>query len=683
MQPTLRPLPLALAVAISPLAQAADPATVTQLEPIRISASPLALSQQELLSPATVLQGAKLDLRRSATLGELLDGEPGIYSDTFGAGASRPVIRGQTAPRVTVLSDGSQVMDASAISPDHAITVDPWLAERVEVLRGPSALLYGGNAIGGVVNVLDRKIPQAIPENGFEGAVQAQGSTGDRGHAAAVELTAGQGNVAVHVEGSSRRGRDYRVPNWTDSRVKDSHARSDNMSVGLSFIGERGYLGAAYSYREDRYGLPGHSHEYEDCHPHGATLHCGGHGHHHGHDHSHGHDHDHEHEHTATAVLRSERIDLRGELRDPLPGFQRARLRAGITDYRHVEKDGDIDGTRFSNRGYDGRLELEHRPLGPFTGVVGLQTALSDFESRGGSENFIPKTRSRSHGLFVLENLHWQDWRFEFGARQEWQSITPDSARLERRTGTANSFSAGAIWDFAPQYSASVSVSRSQRLPNAQELYARGVHFATLSYERGNPNLTRETSQNVDLGLQKHAGDLRFDLRAFYTRSKDYIYGRTLDRHEDFSLIQYSQDDARFWGLEGTVSYPVRRWATLSVFGDIVRGKLLNPSRNLPRMPSARLGVRADVNWQQWSGFVDYTHTFAQSRLADFEQRSPSYGLLGAGLSYQTRMDHTTYTLYLKGNNLLDKLAYNHTSFIARQAPLMGRNIMAGIKVQF
>lgn len=681
-----RPLPLALALLLCASAQANEiEEPVPELAPIRISASPLALRQTELATASTVLQGPKLDLRRSSTLGELLDGAVGIHVDSFGSGASRPVIRGQTAPRVKVLSDGAEVMDASAISPDHTITVDTWQADRIEVLRGPSALLYGGGAIGGVVNVLDRKIPTAIPEKGFEGSVRAQGSTADRGRIGAVEMTAGEGNIALHVEGASHRSRDYRVPNWTDSRVKDSDSSTDTGSIGLSFIGDRGYIGAAYSYREGSYGLPGHSHEYEDCHPHGATLHCGGHSHDHGHDHDHGHSHDHghEHEHSATAHLRTQRFDIRGELRDPLPGFQRARLRAGATNYQHVEKDGDIAGTRFTNRGYDTRLELEHNPWGPFEGVIGLQTSQSDFASRDGTENFIPPTRTRSQGLFLLESVNWDDWRLELGARQEWQTVTPDSQTLERRKGTATSFSLGTVWDFAPEYAASLSVSRSQRLPTAQELFAKGVHFATLSYERGDPNLDRETSHTVDLGLQKHLGDLRFDLRTFYTRSSNYIYGRSLDRHEDFQLIQYSQDKAQFWGLEAEASYPVTSWASLSVYGDLVRGKLQDPGRNLPRMPAARLGIRTDLNWQNWSGFVGYTHTFGQERVAEHEESSPSYGLLSMGLSYRLQMDQNTYTLYLRGNNLLNKLAYRHTSFIARQAPLMGRNILAGIQVEF
>src|SRR5690606_18076606 len=227
--------------------------------------------------PVDVLDGANLVLKREATLGDTLNGLPGVHADTFGAGASRPVIRGQTAPRVKVLSDGSELMDASGVSPDHAITSEPMLARRIEVLRGPSTLLYGGGAIGGVVNVLDDKIPVAVPEHGVEGFAELRGATGSGERAGAFGLTAGQDNFAIHVEGLKRRSKDYQVPGWPDRRLAGSYEESTTGSIGLSWIGSRGYVGVAYTNAESDYGLPGHEHEYESCHPHGSHLHCGGH----------------------------------------------------------------------------------------------------------------------------------------------------------------------------------------------------------------------------------------------------------------------------------------------------------------------------------------------------------------------------------------------------------------------
>ena len=685
---TFKPKPLAAALALGllpstymPLASAQEPVVPT-LSTVIVSANPLGRDAESLAVPATVLESHALTQRRRGTLGEMLDGLPGVHADTFGGGASRPVIRGQTAPRVKVLSDGAEVADASTISPDHVVTVDTLLARRVEVLRGPSALLYGGDAIGGVVNVLDEKIPTAVPESGISGSVEVLGSTAARERAGALGLTVGEGNIAMRVEGAKRRADDYRVPDWTQSRVPNSSAETSTGSVGLSFVGDRGYLGAAYSYRDDVYGLPGHSHEYEDCHPHGSSLHCGGHDH--GHDHSHEHEHSDE-AHAATAHLRSTRLDVRGELHDPFAGFDLLRFRGGYTDYRHDERDDGVVGTAFRKHGHDARLELQHKSWHGWRGVVGLQTSRYDFSSEGGVENFMPRTRTHNTGVFLLEEYQWNDVRFELGARHERQSVKPQSGTQPAFSDGASSFSAAAVWDLTPGYAASLSLTRSQRMPTAQELYSRGVHLATNTYEVGDAGLGKETARTVDLGLRKTEGDLQFGINLFHSRVSGYIYGATLDQHEDFRLIRYTQQDARFTGLEAQATYRFTPIVSATVFGDYVRGKLSADHGNLPRIPSARLGIRTNLNWQQWSGFVEYTHVHRQNKVAahEHEQETAGYGLLGIGLAYNGSLGGTDYQLYLRGSNLLNKLAYNHTSFVSRAAPIQGRSVQAGVRVEF
>jgi len=671
-------LTIAIALAYAHPAAGQAPGAATTLAPVVVTADPLGRDVDDLATPVTVLDGDALVQGRRGTLGDLLDGQPGVHTDPFGGGASRPVIRGQTAPRVKVVNDGAEVMDASTISPDHVVTVDTLQASKVEILRGPAALLYGGSAIGGVVNVLDEKIPTEVPANGVAGSVEALGSSAAKSRAGAVGLTVGEGNFALRLQGAKRRADDYRVPHWHDRTVDGSHAETDTASLGLSWIGGRGYLGAAWSWREDVYGLPGHSHEFEDCHLHGSELHC----------HDHGNDPDHG-DHAPSAHLRSKRFDLRGELRDPLAGFEALRLRTGVTDYRHDEReDGEI-GTQFRNRGLDARVELAHQPLGGLSGVVGLQTARSDFESRGGTENFIPKTRTHNTGLFVLEHYTLGDWRFDLGARHEWQSVKPEGGTNPAVDDRATSVSAGAVWNFAPAYAASLSVSRAQRLPNAQELYARGVHLATNTYERGNPDLGRETSNSIDLGLRKTLGDARFNVSVFHSHVKGYIYGRTIDTHTDedkvFRLIDYTQRDAQFTGVEAEVSYRFTPMLSASVFGDVVRGKLRNREGNLPRIPAARVGARTDLSWQQWRGFVEYTQVLRQNRVAsaELEQKTAGYGLLSLGVAYEGDLGATQYQIYLRGTNLTNRLAYSHTSFISRAAPLPGRSIHTGVRVAF
>ncbi|MFW7340753.1 TonB-dependent receptor [Pollutimonas sp. H1-120] len=685
MPSRFRPLAAGLALIFSPVL-AAQPdipqddrkAAAQTLDAITISASPLGLTEDTIANPVETLDGASLVLKREATLGDTLNGMLGVHADTFGAGASRPVIRGQSAPRVKILSDGSELMDASGVSPDHAITSEPMLARRIEVLRGPATLLYGGGAIGGVVNVIDDKIPEAIPEKGVEGYAELRGSTGSNERAAATGITAGKDNFAIHVEGLRRHSDDYKVPDWPDGKLKGSFEESTTGSVGMSWIGSRGFIGVAYTNTRSEYGLPGHNHEYESCHPHGSHLHCGGHD---GDDH--GHDHEHEHTEAAPFVrLKNERIDVRGEYREPLAGIRKIRVRGGLTDYQHQEIEGAAVATTFKNRSYDARVEFEHEPIAGWRGVFGVQGSRSDFSALG-EESFLPKTITKNLGVFLLEEYRLSDWRFEVGARQERQSVTPQGTQ-PRSALSGTSLSTAAIWDFAPMYSLALSVSRSQRLPTAQELYADGIHLATNTYEIGNADLKQETSQNVDLTLRKHAGDARFAVSVFFNQVKNYIYADTLDRHEDFRLIEYAQHDARFMGVEAEASYRFNPYLTASVFGDMVRGKLTGKDGNLPRIPAVRAGVRLQARLGgDWSSNVEAYRVFRQDRLAGYESETPGYNMLNLGIEYDGRAGALDYTAYLRATNLANQQAFNHASFISSAAPLPGRRVMLGLRMYY
>ncbi|MCB5364233.1 TonB-dependent receptor [Pusillimonas sp. CC-YST705] len=677
------------------LSQAQTPlARIEQLESVTVSADPFGQSVEGMSAPAEVLAGDALIMRRQGTLGDTLNGLTGVHADTFGGGASRPVVRGQTSPRVLTLTDGSEVMDASAISPDHAVDVEPMLTQRLEVLRGPATLLYGGGAIGGVVNVIDDKIPTQVPEQGYQGSVDLRGTTGSNTREGAFALTAGEGNFAVHIEGLKRRSDDYRVPDWSTSRLAGSYEDTSRGSLGLSWVGSRGFLGVAYTQTDRKYGLPGHTHDYEGCHPHGSHLHCSGHDDHdHGHDdhddhgghddHGHGHDHAHDEHGVPWVEARSKRVDIRGEYRQPVAGIERVRLRGGWTDYRHDEIEAGEVGTTFKNRGYDMRLEAEHERWGNWRGVAGLQVARSDL-SAVGVEAFLPKTRTQSTGIFLLETYQLnEDWRFELGARHDWKSVNPENGQ-PKADFSAYSFSGAAIWNLTPAHSLSLSLSHSHRLPNAQELYANGVHLATNTYERGDPNLGKETSNNVDLTLRKHAGDLTFSVGVFHNRVKSYIYAQTVDQFEDFRLIDYRQHDAQFTGLEGQLDYAFNRNLTLGVFGDMVRGKLTGGEGNLPRIPAGRAGLRGKYTWQRWAADIELYRVFRQERIAAYEQETPGYNMMNLGVSYLGSLEGgTDYMVYLRATNLFDQRAMNHASFLATTAPLPGRRVTLGVRLDF
>ena len=670
-------------------AQAA-PQTAGSLPPVTVSASGLQLGANEMTTPTAVLEGDELVRRREATLGETLGNEPGITSSHFGAGASRPIIRGMDGPRVKVLSDGAELHDASTISPDHAVASEPLLATQIEVLRGPSALVYGGGAVGGVVNVLDGKVPTAIPQKGIEGSAELRANTGAGEGAGAFSLTGGAGNLAVHVEGVARDAGDYRVgKGWAPDgeptrKVPGSFNRTDTGSVGLSWVGDRGYLGAAYTRQTAKYGLPGHNHSFEGCHTHGTHLHCGAHDEEDGHDHG-----AEEHGDVPVVDLRSERFDIRGELRNPFTGFSALRLRAGATDYVHDEVEDGTIATTFKNKAYDTRIELQHEPLAGFKGVIGLQTSQRKFSAIG-EEAYVQPTVTRKTGLFVLEeyrlNDWYGDWRFEAALRHDRQTaeaLASGSAGGTERSHNGTSASLGAVWKFTPGYQVGTSFTRASRAPSAEELYARGLHMATSTYERGNANLRSETSQNIDLSLKKTSGDTTFGISVFRNRISNYIYGRTLDEVDGLQLLQYSQADATFTGIEGQVRQRVTRNLGVTLFGDTVRAKL-DGGGLLPRIPATRAGVRLDANWNAWEGQVEWVQVARQNRVAAFETATPGYGMLNLGVSYRGQLSSgTPWQVYLKANNLTDRLAYAHTSFIKNAAPLMGRNITVGVKVAF
>lgn len=457
---TLHPVALAAMLALSgagPIAQAQTTAPAAaeaapSLPPVTVSASGLQLGASDMTTPATVLEGDELVRRREATLGETLNSEPGITSSHFGAGASRPIIRGMDGPRVKVLSDGAELHDASTISPDHAVVSEPMLATQIEVLRGPSALIYGNGAVGGVVNVLDGKVPTAVPAKGLEGSAELRANTGAREGAGAFSLTGGTGNLAVHVEGVARDAGDYRVgKGWAPEgeatrKVLGSFNRTNTGSVGLSWVGDRGYLGAAYTRQTAKYGLPGHNHSFEGCHTHGNQLHCGAHEGE-GED---GHDHDHGAGHGDVPVvdLRSERFDIRGELRNPFAGFSALRVRAGVTDYVHDEVEDGAVSTTFKNKAYDTRIELQHEPIAGFKGVIGLQTSQRKFSAEG-EEAYVQPTVTRRTSLFALEEYRLGDWRFEAALRHDRQTARAETSGIER-SHNGTSASLGAVWKFTP-----------------------------------------------------------------------------------------------------------------------------------------------------------------------------------------------------------------------------------------
>lgn len=681
--------------------QSSSSIPVQTMDTIQVQAHPLVQTAADFAVADQVVDQKALS-ERATTIGDALADELGVYSNQYGSGSSRPVIRGQDGPRVKVLQHASETADVSTLSPDHAVTVDPILAKQVEVIRGPSTLLYGAGTVGGLVNVTDQKIPTQMPEDGLEGTVGLRYNSGSDEKLASAGVTAGIGeNFALRVEGSKRKANDYIAPDYfhehddeleKERRVGNTFAEGQTVNIGGSWIHDRGFVGLSYSNRQDQYGLPGHSHEYHGCVLHG--------------DHFHGcptpnpeapaHE-----EHGGPWVdLKSERYEVRTELEQPFAGVEKLRAHASITDYEHDELEENEVISNFKSKGYDGRLELVHVPVAGWEGVIGTQISQQkinlaasehDHHEDGdeddeehhvhGSGVVMPDTKTDKFSLFALEHKQLGDVHVELGARVDHQKVKVDSDQKDY-SGTGISASAAANWEFAPNYKLSVVGSHQQRLPLAQELYADGLHFATNTYEVGNPDLDKETSNNLELGLHYEGDKLDYHVHVYHNWFDDYIYGETVAQKGNLRGVQYTQDKARFYGTEAQAGYQINDMYKLSVFGDYVRGKI--EGENAPRVPAGRLGTKVEADFADgWSGLAEYYHVFNQDKIASYEDETQGYNMVNVGLSYANSIaDNNAYRVYFKANNLLDDQVYSHTSFLSN-IPQVGRNFTVGVQYDF
>lgn len=701
------------------------------------------LDKESTALPVQVLAGEDLAHRRQGGLGETLAGLPGVHLDNFGGGASRPVIRGQTLPRIEVLTDGANLFDASSISPDHAITTDPLLLDAIEIQRGPAAIRYGGNATNGAINLIDGKVPKAVPLGGLSGATEVRYGTGDEEKTVVGRVTAGIGQFAVHAEAVRRSAEDYDVPDaYGSDKLRDSFAESTSYSVGASWITSRGYLGAAFTRMSSEYGLPGHSHINGVCHTHGLDLHCEAHG---GFEDPFGGSDD----HTAYIKLRSDRVDVRGDYDDLLPGFAYARLRLSYTDYAHDEIDGELLFSRFTNKVYDSRFELTHKPVLGFTGTLGIQYTDGKFGGINvndlhrpfpdgaygfdGSPDYSTEnvgiflSERRSFGAIDVEAAVRKDWRkmdvgvptwrstvgpelaalFVEWYGADWQAVLEgeDVERFRTRNPTVRhdplSASLGATWNVGQGYSLALSYGHTERAPSVRELYARGNNLATNSYELGlvaevegfeNRGVSAEdileSTDAINLTFRKTDGALGFEIGMFYQDVSDYVFARLIETENGtgvpHNFLVYTAANARFAGIDGQLSYQVTPASRVTVFGDYVDAKLKSENDNLPRIPPGRLGARYEHSAGPLSGDVEYYHTFEQDKVASYEMRTPGYDMLNATVSYRFDLGQArAVELYVRGTNLLNELAFAHTSFVMDQSPLRGRNFVIGMRHAF
>lgn len=652
------------------VAQAEEPSTT--LETVVVSA-PLSQKVSETARPVTVLSDEDLRMKAGHSIGETLKQELGITSQSFGPGVGSPVIRGQAGPRVRVMQNGIGNNDVSSLSPDHANSVEPILAERVEVLRGPSTLLYGSGAIGGVVNVIDNRIPGLVPEKLINFAGEQRYDSVSDETTSVMKLDGGKGNIALHLDGFYReRGNvhiggeaiDERAARATDpslagvdpiqnSRgvINNTQAHSVGGTAGVSFVGEAGFVGASINRLENNYGIP----------PDGA----GG--------------------DPVRIDLKQTKYDFKGELNQPFAFAEALRLKFGYTDYQHVELEGGVPGTTWTNQSYESRLELAHKPLGPLRGVWGFQSINSDFAAFG-EEAVVPQSKIDTYGLFAVESFDLGSVTYELGARVEHQSISPQGGKT--RGDLPVSGSASALWKIDDRNQLSLAVTQSQRAPQVQELYSNGVHAATRSFEVGDPNLKKEISYNLDLGYRFREEWVKAEFNLFHNWISDYIYQqRTGALEEGLPVLQSRQADAIFKGFESKLVFPLMEnhygLVDLTLFGDYTRGEFVRGG-DVPRMPPLRYGFQLDYAQADWSANLRLTRGEAQTNPDQNESTTAAYLLLGVGAQYQVKaFQQASLTLFAKGNNLLNENIRNSTSYLRNFAPEPGRGAEVGIRISY
>jgi len=664
---------------------------------------PLHKKTSETALPVTVLSGEALQRAAGSTIGDTLALQPGLNNASFGPGVGQPVIRGQQGARVTVLQNGTVSADASNLSADHAVAVESILADSVEVMRGPATLLYGGGAIGGVVNVTDGRIPsrlvgEAETQAEFRYDSASQASTG------VVRWDASQGDYAFHLDAVVRHWGDLLVPKNTaiplehegdheeghgegheeeylgpPSRLANTDGETDILTLGLSRHFEAGFAGFSVQRQNSNYGIPAaahahHAHEEDPL----AT--------------------DQEEESPEQGIridLEQTRYDLALHLHEPLPLLDELRLFGAYTDYQHseVEPSGEV-GTTYSNESRQLRLEAVHKTVGIWHGVFGLQFGQSEFSALG-EEAFIPITDKDQLGLFFVEDLHFNAGLLELGVRYDRDELDPQSGANSVVFNNL-SFSASWVQNLEHGWQWSAAYSHAERAPAIEELYSNAgvlnevdwvVHAATEAIELGASDLDSETSNNVDLSLSRSWGDNYLEVVLYHNRFSDYIGLLNTGLEVDtVSVYQYTQVDATFSGLELSSVLALGEFGggdlALSINGDMSRGKLDAAQGYVPRMPANRLLAQLDWRGGELYTWARVVRAFEQDRVALNEETTEAYTRVDLGLEWSPSQA-ADWTVFASVHNLTDEEIRLHTSFLKEIAPEPGRGFEIGIRGQF
>ncbi len=658
----------------------------------------------DLLAGKSVMTGAELQRDMRPQLGDTLAKQAGVSATSFSPGASRPVLRGFQGERIRVLTDGIGSIDVSNTSADHAVTIDPLIAERIEVLRGPAVLLFGGQAIGGAVNVIDRRIPRTVPEGGSHIDVTAAlGSAADqRSIGGAADVALGTGGLVLHVDGSYGRTGDLRAGGYilspelraeqlaiAEEELEEGHAeeaaealelvnlrgeipnsatRQKSGGIGAALIRDTFNIGASVSVFDSDYGVPmrpgaEHHHEGEE-----------------GEEEEEGHG-----EAPVSISLRQIRGDLRGEYKIDEGFLEGIRLRVGAADYEHTEFEGDEVGTVFKSSGVEGRLELVQRERDAWRGASGAQYFHRDFEAVG-AEAFLPPNTTSQLGLFTLQEFELGEIGLEAAARVERSKAESQSIGAERNF-TALSGALGASYALARHVEVGVNVSRTERAPSAEELFSNGPHIATQAFEVGDPNLKKESSVGAEAYFRIDRRSLELNLTGFVNWFDDFIFeAATGEEQDELPVFQYFQRDGTYYGFEAEVSAPLFEAGGFRFVGDAVADYVratVKGAGPVPRIPPLRLLGGLEAQSDTLDGRLEVEWVADQRRVAEHETLTDGHTLLNASLAWRPWGKARETMLLLSANNILDVDARRHASFTKDFVPMPGRDIRLSARFSF
>lgn len=678
-------------------------------ERIQVTASPLKKSAENSAQPIHVLGEDDLRQAQAASLGETLRHIPGVQASFFGPTASSPIIRGLDGPRVKIVQNGLDAADISRGGPDHAIATETSIAQQIEVFRGPSTLLFGNGASGGVVNIVDARIPRD-PVDGLTGFVSGVYNSNTQEKTGAAGLDAGQGDFAFHLDAYQRKSSDLKVPRFTtealgtQKEIENSFTDDSGFNLGSSYFFDTGFAGISYGRIEREYGLPAHFHD---------------------HDHEQDHDHEeNEHEHESpVAFFTQDRYQFSSSFMSPFAFFEQVDFNLGYTELTHEEREGHQVETGYELEQTEARLTATHINLAGWKGALGLQYQKQTQVSFG-EEAFTPDTDTQMFGTFWLLERQLQKTTFEMGARIERFKLT--AQQLGAVNFTPLSISAGLNHEIQTGLAFFTNLSYSERAPQSDELYAQGAHYATQSFELGRAfeliqtnvdtleiqraegKSSLEKVTNLDTGFHYDGQKTHLELNLYYNLIKDFYYQKNLDPSLYTSILldgnplelnlpiyHYQQQDAVLYGYELSGHYEFNERWHLGGFTDGTRGYFKGQhgqNKYIPRMPAQRAEIHLAYFQADWDSQIGYTRYLKQNKIAANETPTEAFGLLNFHLNYYPllnsgafggRLQDADLAIYFKAENLNNQLGFVHSSFIKEYAPLPGRNFNLGVRLQF